>query len=301
MSLHLQKDYSMFKSKLILIFILSCFISKIHAQDFLFNNYAQHLNYINPANVGVDSMHNFSLTGRYRNQFWQGKTYSTFATYEQPICHNTNGIGGSAFFEKGENYYQYKINGIIGGKLKLTSNMSIRGGVTASYEFFHQDSIGFHGGFEEWYHSPEMNNSLFEFGVGTRYDWGILFVGFSIKELSGAVFGEPYDDYGNKKHPLKILNGGLNLKLSNSITISPSFLQLWQSDARSFQIGTDLSIKKRIFAGAGIFSNNAVSFRGGFCLKKKLSFLFHYYLPADNMSAAINGKKNFETEIKFAF
>lgn len=291
----------MSKSKLILFFVLVCFISKVHAQDFLFNNYPQHLNYLNPANVGVDSMHNFSLTGRYQNQFWEGKTYSTFATYEQPICHNTSGIGGSTFFERGEKYYQYKINGSIGGKLKLTSNMSIRGGVTASYEFFHQVSTKYSWGFEEWSSTPEMSHSLFEFGVGARYDWGILFVGFSMKELSGVVFGESYDDYGNKKPMLKILNGGLNLKLSNSITMSPSFLQLWQSDARSFQIGTDLSIKKRIFAGAGIFSNNAVSFRGGFCLKKKLSFLFHYYLPTDNMSAAINGKRNFETEIKFAF
>ena len=44
----------MSKSKLILFFVLVCFISKVHAQDFLFNNYPQHLNYLNPASVGVE-------------------------------------------------------------------------------------------------------------------------------------------------------------------------------------------------------------------------------------------------------
>ena len=77
-------------------------------------------------------------------------------------------------------------------------------------------------------------------------------------------------------------------------------MYLQQGRSAHLLISNDVSIKKRFLLGAGLLYNESIAFRGGFCLKKKLTAMFNYNFTTSTLQPARSGA-NYEADLQFSF
>ena len=260
-------------SKLILFFLFTFFYVEANAQDIYFSNYPQQQFFYNPAFAGVDSTHDFSLSGRKTKYDFSGFHYSALLSYNQPICHFKSGIGGSICYLSGLGFRNYTVTSSYNYKFKLAPKMNLRIGLSASTGFLHQDK--YEDPFLPNRGYPAFNKTYFDLRIGVEYDWRNFFAGVSFKQYD---FTRTIKHFSINFSPL-IFTAGNKFRICKSISTTPSFI--YCPELPYYQVANDVWFKKTFLLGCGI-ANGDLRFgtttvlRGGVCLKKKITAVFYY-------------------------
>lgn len=285
----------MLKHKLILFFLLSCFTVTLKAQDIYFSNYPQQQFFYNPAFAGVDSTHDFSLSGR--TQFGSisayGKYYDAVISYNQPICNSKSGIGGIVAYQQNSSSQRYQLALAYNYKFKLAEKMNLRIGASAIQEFYHQDET------QNWWSgtNPAFDKTFFDLSAGFEYDWQNFFLGFSIKHILKQK--ESYNM--NIVYAAKFFTSGYKINFCKSFSTTPSIFYVLQGPAQEFQVANDMCFKKIFLLGCGAIYNEAVSIRGGICLKNKFQEMVSYDITTSTLARPTNNQGAFEANIQYRF
>ncbi len=282
------------KNSILIFFLFSCYTVTLRAQDIYYSNYPQHQFFYNPAFAGVDSTHDFSVSGRarYGSISSHGNYHDAMFSYNQPICHSKSGIGAIVTYQNGGDFHRYLLALAYNYKIKLAEKMNLRIGASAIQEFYHQDES-----FSGWGGSPAIDRTFFDVSAGFEYDWKNFFLGFSVKHIL-----KPKETfYENKVYAAKFLTAGYKINVCNSFSTTPSVLLIYQGPAQQLQFANDMVFKKTFLLGVGIIYNEAVSPRVGICLKNKLQAMISYDITTSTLALPTNGQGAFEANIQYRF
>ena len=287
----------MLKSKLILFFLFCCFTVTLRAQDIYFSNYPQHQFFYNPAFAGVDSTHDFSLTGRHDNFFFNNiPTYSTVLTYNQPICHFKSGIGAAIAYRTDVYSKEIQSSLAYNYKIKLTKKKNIRLGVSSSLYFnkFY-NSINNTG-------ALEIQKIYLDVDAGLRYEIKNFFIGVSHKNIFNQkvldLLNSPNHNY---RFSLNTFTVGSKFNINKSFSTAPSFLYMNQMHSHYLQIANDVSYKKTFLLGAGLIFKEAFTVRGGISLCNKFQAMLSYDLNISSLHESSNRRSPYEVNIQYYF
>ena len=272
-----------------IIFSLMCLSSVLHAQDAYFNNYPQNYLWYNPAYAGVDSTHEFSLSGRTQ---WSSTYNTVMLSYDQPLEKIHSGVGAKVLYDKSGDGPMEKYYGAFcyNYKIHLATEMNLRIGMQAAFDYDYLKTILDPSGltFGNQYGSSgydtthssgiiyQFDRYSLDFGVGIWYTFKNFYAGFSTQHISTPVLKQTMDT-NNTIYQNYISTAGYKFKLGKHFATIPTAICMLQGPSKFFEASNDFVLNETYYLGAGfrgINNLNRFTARGGIKWKKKFQVMF---------------------------
>lgn len=301
------------KIKMKIIFLLMCLSSGLHAQDPYFNNYPQNHLWYNPAYAGVDSTHEFSLSGRTQ---WNSIYNSVMLSYDQPLEKIHSGIGAKILYDRSGDGPMKKYYGAIcyNYNIHLATEMNLRIGMQAAFNYsrINTSTLFFGSQYGSSGYVPnsqtgtltDIQNYRLDFGAGIWYTFKNFYAGFSTQHISTPVLKQTMDT-NNTIYQNYISTAGYKFKLGKHFSTIPSAISMIQGPSKFFEVSDDLVLNETYYLGAGyrgINNLNRLTARGGVKWKKKFQVMFAIDFGAPSeISTFSNNFVAYEANLKYMF
>lgn len=303
----------MLKNKMKIIFFLMCLSSVLHAQDAYFNNYPQNHFWYNPAYAGVDSTHEFSLSGRTQ---WSSNYNTVMLSYDQPLEKIHSGIGAKVLYDRSGSAPMEKQYGALcyNYKIHLADEMNLRIGMQAAFDYLRINTSGLIFGAQYtdtgYVNTPTtdfpllIENYSLDFGAGIWYTFKNFYAGFSTQHISNPLLKISYGTYYSLSKNY-ISTAGYKFKLGKHFSTIPSAICMLQVPSKFFEVSNDFVLNETYYLGAGfrgINNLNRLTARGGIKWKKKFQVMVavDFSVPSELATYSQNFVA-YEANLKYMF
>jgi type IX secretion system PorP/SprF family membrane protein len=274
-------------------------------QETAYSFYRQHMNLVNPAYVGVDSMTVFKSTLRKQ---WTGvvnapetQAVSFGTTLGKKVGFGMTVINDKTFIEK-----QTYVSLDFSYKLKMSETADVYFGIKAGGSSYNINTLGL-----EMYNiqaDPALGSiSTFNpnIGVGAVYKEGAMYVSLSIPRLLNAKKATNDAGYASvaTDSPHIYLSGGYDLPLQgefSTLVLKPSAMLRYVSGAPvSVDLTTMLQVEKIFEIGAMYRTDKAYAAMATILISNRLLFGFAYEMSTRPALASARNTNEILLQFKF--
>jgi type IX secretion system PorP/SprF family membrane protein len=271
-----------------------------HFRQFLTNPYL-----FNPAYVGINNQPEVSMVYRQQWVNFKDAPVITGLNVQFPTGNRVS-MGISLNTDKQVMLRHSTLMGTFGYNIPLAENQSLRFGISAGMGM---NSLDLN---EEEQNSNDpalmkaMDNNFYVDGnVGFVYSYGGFKIGFAFTDIfnSNSFSHETFNKFSmsNLKNRLYSASYRFNVGVMQNVAMEPFALYRQSDDGLqdSWEAGSLIYFKEKVWTGAGYNSNNGLALFLGMDVKEKFKFTYSYEFPPFSTGVTATSAHELHLSMKF--